>query len=273
MKKNLWSAAKTIIGLAGLLFYIYPIILILISCVKSKKEMALNPFGFPKVINFENITKAFGRMNYWQTLLNTVIITVAVVGLTLLISSMAAYAISRKGKKYSWLYYLFLSGLLVPFQMIMIPLYKLVMNLHMINSIPGIIAVYLATQCPMAIFLLTGFVKLVPCEVEEAAYIDGAGIFRTFFTIVLPMMRNSLVTVALLTAFRVWNDFLMPMLFLQERTKLTLTVMLSNFQGQYFNDWSMMFAGVALIALPMIVVYLVAQKYIINGITAGSVKG
>lgn len=133
--------------------------------------------------------------------------------------------------------------------------------------------VYLASLAPFSVFLLTGFVKSVPLELEAAAYIDGAGLYRTFFTIVFPLLRGSLATVAVLNTFTIWNDFLMPMLFLQSKNKLTLTVTLANFQGMYFNDWSMIFAGVCLIVFPMLVIYLCAQKFVINGITAGAVKG
>lgn len=132
---------------------------------------------------------------------------------------------------------------------------------------------YLATLAPFSVFLLTGFAQSVPRELEEAAYIDGAGLYHTFFSIVFPLMKGSLATVAVLNTFTIWNDFLMPMLFLQCKNKLTLTVTLANFQGMYFNDWSMIFAGVCMIVLPMLIIYLCAQKFIINGITAGAVKG
>ena len=196
-----------------------------------------------------------------------------VVGVLLVTASMAAYAIGRKGKKYNWIYFLFLSGMLVPFQMTMIPLYQFLMGLRLINKLSGVMCVYLASLAPFSVFLLTGFVKSVPLELEAAAYIDGAGLYRTFFTIVFPLLRGSLATVAVLNTFTIWNDFLMPMLFLQSKNKLTLTVTLANFQGMYFNDWSMIFAGVCLIVFPMLVIYLCAQKFVINGITAGAVKG
>lgn len=177
------------------------------------------------------------------------------------------------GKKYTWLYFFFLAGLMMPFQMRMIPLYKMIVNLKLINKLIGIILVYCGSRAPMSVFFLTGFVKTVPRELEEAAQCDGAGLYRTFFTIVFPLLRGALVTVGILCTFAIWNDYLMPMLFLQSRNKLTITVMLSNFQGMYASDWSMIFAGVCLIAAPMLVIYLIAQKAIIGGITSGAVKG
>lgn len=264
---------KLFLAAAFLIIYLYPVILIFFSAVKSKPEMAANPSGFPSAITFEYFKKAFEKMSYLQSMFNSASIAVVVVFVLLITASMAAYAICRKGRKYNWIYFLFLAGMLVPFQMTMIPLYKIMLNLQLINKLSGVMSVYLATLAPFSIFLLTGFIKSIPRELEEAAYIDGAGMYRTFFSIVFPLLKGSLSTVAVLNTFSIWNDFLMPMLFLQSKNKLTLTVTLSNFQGMYFNDWSMIFAGVCLIVLPMLIIYLCAQKFIINGITAGAVKG
>lgn len=269
---------KKLIGEIGillvvLLVHLYPIILIFISSIKTKAEMAANPFGFPREITWEYFMKAADKMQYGRSILNSALIVIVVVGILLLTSSMAAYAISRRGGHYNIFYFIFLAGMLVPFQMIMIPLYKYLMNFHMINKLSGVMCVYLATLAPFSVFLLTGFIRSVPRELEESAYLDGAGRYRTFFSIVFPLLRPSLATVAILNAFTIWNDYLMPMLYLQSKDKLTLTVTLANFQGMYFNDWSMIFAGVCLIVLPILILYLFAQKYIIGGMTAGAVKG
>lgn len=263
----------SLICICGLVIYLYPIFIILVSALKSKSELAKNPSGFPKEITFEYFIKAFDKMNYLKTTGNTIVIVLTVLVFTLLTSSMAAYAICRKGKKYTWLYFIFLAGLMMPFQMRMIPLYKMIVNLKLINKLMGVALVYCGSRAPMAVFFLTGFIKTVPKELEEAAQCDGAGLYRTFFTIVFPLLKGALATVGILCTFAIWNDYLMPMLFLQSREKLTITVMLSNFQGMYSSDWSMIFAGVCLIALPMLIIYLIAQKAIIGGITSGAVKG
>lgn len=275
-EKPLLNFRKIVSGILAALFllvYIYPIILVFCSSLKTKKEMALNPSGLPKNLTFEYFEKAFESMNYLQTIGNTVIIVVLAVALILFFSSMAAYVIARKGKSYNWIYFLFLAGMMVPFQMRMTPLYKMILKMGLMNKLIGVVFVYLGSLAPMTVFILTGFIKSVPRELEEAAYLDGAGIYRTYFTIVLPLLKSALVTVAITNALSIWNDFLMPMMFLQDRDKLTLTVMLSNFRGMYFNDWSMIFAGVCLIVLPMLIIYLFAQRYIVDGITGGAVKG
>lgn len=268
-----FEKGKGMISAVFLLIYLYPILLVFLSSVKTKHEMAVNPSGLPNQITFEYFQKAFKSMNYLKTIGNTAFIAAVAVFFLLVFASMAAYAIARRGRKYTWIYFLFLAGMMVPFQMRMTPLYKLVLNMGLMNQLTGVICVYMGSLAPMAVFILTGFVKTIPKELEEAAYIDGAGIYRTYFRIVMPLLKSALVTVAITNAFSIWNDFLMPMMFLQDRDKSTLTVMLANFQGMYFNDWSMIFSGVCLIVMPMLIIYLFAQRFIVDGLTGGAVKG
>jgi raffinose/stachyose/melibiose transport system permease protein len=269
-----WKIAGQIILWCLSLVYIYPILLVLISSVKSKTELISNPFGLPKQITFESFKTAFRTMNYLRSLSNTAIIdTIAVSGVVIM-AAMAAYAIARKNNRfYNGLYMLFLAGMIVPFQMAMIPLYKVLQSLQLINTYQGVILVYLGSLAPFTVFILSGFVKGIPRELEEAALIDGCGPYKTFFRIVLPLLKPAITTVIVLNLFTVWNDFLMPMLYLSENKKQTITVKLSSFQGMYSNDWSLIFTGVCMIVLPMLIIYLFAQRFIISGITAGAVKG
>ena len=256
------------------LLHIYPILLVLISAVKTKHELAVNPFGFPKEFTLTYFITAFNTMHYFRSILNTSFIGIAAVSISVIMSAMAAYAIVRRNNKfYNAMYIVFLAGMIIPFQMTMIPLYKIMLTFKLISTYHGIIFIYLASLAPFSVFLLSGFVKSVPRELEEAALIDGCGIYKTFFSIVFPLLKPAITTVSVLNLFAIWNDFLMPMLFIQESKKMTITVQLASFQGRYFNDWSLIFAGVCMIVLPMLVVYLFAQRFIIDGITAGAVKG
>lgn len=256
------------------LLYIYPIILVLLSSVKSRSELTVNPYGWPREWTFESFARAFDTMHYFRSVGNTALIAIISVGLAVIFTSMAAYAIARRNNRfYKSMYILFLAGLIVPFQMAMIPLYKVLQTLHVINTHQGVILVYLGGLAPFSVFLLTGFIKTVPRELDEAALVDGAGMYRTFFQIVFPLLKPSLTTVTILNLFNVWNDFLMPMLYLPDSRKATITVQLSKFQGMYSNDWSLIFAGVCMIVLPMLIIYMFAQRFIIDGITAGAVKG
>lgn len=256
------------------LIEIYPILLVVLSAVKSKPELAANPFGFPKDVTFQFFSTAYETMHYFRSVSNTVLIAAVSVSVSVVMTSMAAYAIvRRKTRFHSFLYMLFLAGMIIPFQMTMIPLYKMMVDLGFYNSYHGIIMIYLALTAPFSVFLLVGFVKSVPRELEEAALIDGCGVFQTFFRIVLPLLKPALTTLCVLNLFSIWNDFLMPVLFLSDDRKMTITVQISKFQGMYSNDWSLLFAGICMIVLPMVVIYLLAQRFIINGITAGAIKG
>lgn len=273
INKKITRGISTLTWMLFLVVHLYPIILIFFSSLKSKSELVKNPAGFPRDITFEYFQKAIDKMEFLNSFVNTAIIAIVVVAVLIVLNSMTAYAICRRGKAYNIIYFFFLAGMMIPFQMRMIPLYKFMNDWGLLNKLAGVIFVYLGSLAPMGIFLLTGFVKTVPKELEEAARIDGAGMYRTFFTIVFPLLKGPLSTIAIFNTFTIWNDFLMPMLFLQKRDKLTLTVTLANFQGMYFSDWSMIFAGVCLIVTPMLVIFLIAQKYVISGITAGAVKG
>jgi raffinose/stachyose/melibiose transport system permease protein len=272
--KRLSTILLSVVFWAIALIHIYPILIILISSVKTKHEIAVNPFGIPREITYSYFAQAFVQMHYLRSLLNTALIAVVSVALLLIFASMAAYAIARRNTRfYNSVYMVFLAGLIVPFQMIMIPLYRMMLNFKLLNTYQGMAIYYLATLAPFSIFLLVGFVRTVPKELEEAALIDGCGIYQNFFRIVFPLLKPSLTTVGVLNLFNIWNDFLAPMLYLQKSQMMTLTVQLSSFRGMYFNDWSLIFTGVCLIVFPMLIIYIAAQNLIINGITAGAVKG
>ncbi|MFC5648591.1 carbohydrate ABC transporter permease [Paenibacillus solisilvae] len=257
-----------------ILLYVYPILLVLLTAVKTKSDLALHPFGWPEKWTFDSFTKAFETMNYVRSLINTIGIAAISVAGVVLMAAMAAYVISRRDNRfYRVIYIVFLAGMIVPFQMAMIPLYKVLQTFNLINTYPGVIFIYLGMLAPFSVFILSGFVKGVPKELEEAALVDGSGTYKTFFRIVLPLLKPAVTTVTVLNLFNVWNDFLMPMLYLSDNRKTTITVQLSSFQGMYNNDWSLIFAGVCMIVVPMLVIYLFAQRFIISGITAGAVKG
>lgn len=256
------------------LIHMYPIFIVLISSIKTKQELAANPFGLPRQVTFKYFIQAFGTMHYARSLTNTLVIAVFSVSLLLIISSMAAFAIARRNNRaYNTIYMFFIAGIIVPFQMTMIPLYKVLLSTKLINTYQGMIAFYLAFLAPFSVFLLCGFVKSVPRELDEAALIDGCGLFKSFFKIIFPLLKPALSTVAVLNTFTIWNDFLAPMLYMQKSSSMTLTVQLASFRGMYFNDWSLIFTGVCMIVAPMLIIYVFAQRFIIDGITAGAVKG
>ena len=162
---------------------------------------------------------------------------------------------------------------MIPFQLSMIPLYRMLKMLHLINTHFGVILIYIALTIPFSIFLYVGFLKGIPKELEESALIDGCGPFRTFAKIVFPLMKPVTASIVITNSLTVWNDFLVPLLYLQARENRTIPVAIFNFTGQYNNNWAMIFAAIVLSALPLVVAFLFLQKHFIKGIVGGAVKG
>lgn len=221
----------------------------------------------------KNYAESWKQTKFPVVFMNTLIITVLSVLGIILISSMAAYAMVRTKTAFSWFFFLlFVFAMVVPFQAIMFPLVRTAKALGLLGSIHGIILIYMAVGCPLAIFMYHGFIKGVPLELEESAALDGAGKFRIFFTIVLPLLTPITSTIAILDVLWIWNDFLLPLIILMKKV---VTVQLAQYytRGAYSRDFGMELASLMLATFPVILFYLFMQKYVIKGITAGAVKG
>lgn len=256
------------------LIELYPIFLMLITAVKTPNEIAMSPYGLPKEFAWENFVLAWNKAKYGLALRNSVFISGMSILLIVFLGSMAAYPLSRKPSKLNnCIYVLFVSLIMVPFQMAMIPLYKLIKAMEWVNTFRAVICINIAMAMPFVVFLYTGFMKSVPKELEESARIDGCNQFVVFWRIVFPLLKPATATVIILNILNIWNDFLMPMLFLQKANFRTIPVSLFAFQGQYNNDYSLLFAAIVLAMSPMLLIYLALQKDFIKGIASGSVKG
>ncbi len=250
--------------------YIYPALFVLISALKSDAEIMLAPLALPKRLFLDNFVKAWKVMEFPRVVSTTFLITAAGVGGIVATSSMAAWMLARTLSRVSWLLYsVFAFALVIPFQIIMVPLAVLASDLNLTNPV-GIIAVYWGLGAPMAVFMYHGFVKSVPRELEESAAIDGAGTWYIFRRIVFPLLKPITATIAILDALWIWNDFLLPLLVIKQGT-LQLAQM--QFYGQFLKEYGPLTASLVLSAAPIIVFYLSLQKYIIKGIAAGAVKG
>lgn len=260
--------------IAAAAIVLMPLYFIITATLKTKEEAAASPFAFPTEFTLEHYVNVWQIMRFPTTLGNTALVTVCSVCLLILFGSMAAYPLGRRKEKvYDLIYLLFIAGIMVPFQLAMVPLYRLVQGLDLVNTYHGAILIYTALNTPFTVFLYTGFIKQSPRELEEAAMIDGCSIFRAFWLTVFPILKPVTATVTVLTALNVWNDFLIPLLFLQEPSKRTLTIELYTFVGQYITDWTMLFPGLVLSVTPLIILYVFLQKFIIKGMAAGSIKG
>lgn len=259
--------------------FIYPIILVLINSFKKKLYITDSPFAFPNAESFygiENYAEGLSGSGFWTAALNSVIVTVFSVILILLLTSMAAWYLTRVNTWWSRLiYYAFVFSMLVPFQMVMLPLVGVASKLHL-DNVFGVIFIYIGYGAGLSTFLYSGFVKTIPTEIEEAAAIDGCSSIQLFFRIVTPIMKPTTMTVAVLNIMWIWNDYLLPSLVLGTNvtdTTLPVAIQVLN-AGRYGDvDIGVLMAMIVLAIIPIILFYLVGQKYIVRGVTAGAVKG
>ncbi|MBW3082551.1 carbohydrate ABC transporter permease [Bifidobacterium phasiani] len=268
-----WTAVFALVSLA----WIFPIILVVINSFKSKAYISSETFSLPTgdmFVGLENYARGIDRTDLIASFGWTVVVTVGSVALILLCTSMCAWWIVRVNNTFAkTIYLLFLFNMIVPFQMVMFPLSKIADTLGL-NTPWGLWVVYLGFGAGLAVFIFTGVVKSLPAEIEEAAMIDGASVPRTFFTIVVPMMKPSIVSVAILQTMWIWNDFLLPYLTLDMRKYKTMSIAIQYLKGGYGSvDMGAMMGCLVLAIIPIVVFYLFCQKYIIAGVTAGAVKG
>lgn len=258
---------------AAIVFFI-PFYFILSMTFKTPEEMTGFPLSLPSSLHFGNYAETWELMRFTQVLGNTLLITALTVFVLIVFGSLASYPLARKtGSVYYLVYIYFIAGIMVPFQLAMVPLYKFVNTLHLVNTYHGAVLIYTAINLPFAVFLFTGFLKSTPKELEEAAWIDGCSKIRAYWVAVFPIIKPATATVAVLTSLSTWNDFIIPMLFLQGEERRTITIQLYMFVGEHVTNWSLLFPGMVLSVVPLLIAYLFLQKYIIKGIAAGSVKG
>lgn len=256
------------------LIFLFPFYIAILYAFKSPEEIAENPISFPTKLNLQNFVQAVHLPNYVSGFFNSVITAVIVVGIVVLVTSMASYMIVRKNNKlYNLLYYLFLFSILLPFQVIMYPMYSQLQFFHMINKLPTLIIVQTGILIGFYSFLYAGFIKTVPLELEEAARIDGCSKYGTFFRIVFPLLKPVTMTIVVLVFLASWNDFIVPMVFMQQQGVRTMPLIQFYLFGQYAQYVNVAFAAVILSMIPVLGLYFGLQKYIVNGITAGAIKG
>ena len=261
--------------LAGAVVTLFPVYMGVLNSLKTEGDMMNNILAIPRHLEFGNYSDAFEKTNFLRSLGNTAV--VAATGLVgiILFSSMAGYKLSRTpGRLSTFLFNLFVLSMLIPFHSIMISLNRIAMKLAVQGSTVGLGLIYTGLGVSMAIFLYHGFVKSIPRDLDEAAVIDGCGELRLFTTIIFPLLLPITTTVAILNLLWMWNDFLLPLLMLTDADQYTLLLSTNMLFGQYGNnDWSAILSSLVLTLLPVVILYLLLQKYILNGIAEGAVKG
>jgi raffinose/stachyose/melibiose transport system permease protein len=242
---------------------------------KTKKELYLDhPLALPHDWFFDNYINAFERLNVGTTFLNTFLYTALSVALLALLSGAAAWAIARnRGRFFRFSYIYFLLGILIPSSALFLPIYIVGFSLHLTNTFYGIILMYVATGLSFSVFLMTGFMTQIPVELEEAAQMDGCSIYRTYFSIVLPLLKPAMATLIILQAFAIWNDYLLASLFVSASSLKTLNVLFAQLFSTTSSNYSTAMAGVLISVIPISILFLSLQKYFIKGLSAGAVKG
>ncbi len=259
------------------IYTLAPLCFLFINSFKSNTEIVNTPIALPLHWTFKYILSALNQIHFFKALGITVIVTFISLALLVICSSLAAWGMVRAKNKFAMLLYLvFAAAMLVPFQAVMYPLINLFETIGLKN-IPGLIIMYGGFGMGMSIFLYHGFIKTVPQSLEEAALIDGASLFQIFFQIVFPLLKSTTVTVIILNGMWIWNDYLLPFLVIgnSNGTKtLTLELYFAKLtSGQYGNPWELVFPAVFVTILPVIIIYILLQKYIVKGVANGAVKG
>ncbi|MBI1777308.1 MAG: carbohydrate ABC transporter permease [Proteobacteria bacterium] len=252
---------------------LYPVLIMVFSAFKSNAEIYAAPFAPPTGLNLDNLARVLGETHFQQYLVNSVLTTGASIALILVLGTMAAYGLARyEFRGNGAIFMFFLAGLMVPLKLAIIPLFIELKAMGLIDTRLGLVAIYTAMGLPSAVFILTGFLKALPGELEQSARIDGAGEARIMLQIMLPLARPAMVIAAIHNAVPIWNDFFFPLVFVQSDRLKTLPQGLTVFMGEYNTDWGVLFAGLMLAALPITLLYILLSRQFIAGLTSGALK-
>lgn len=265
------QAVMTIVAAA----FMVPVFIIFNYSFKTKKELYLgNPFALPELLTLDNYEAAYKKLDLATTFFNTLLYTVVSVIILALICGMTAWAIARCKKKFfKFSYIYFIVGYLIPYQALFLPIYIVGNKLGFTNTRHGIIFMYIATGLSFGIFLMNSFMSTVPVELEEAAKLDGCSVLQTYFFVVLPLLKPAMATLVIMQSFQIWNDYLLASLYVSKKSLKTLTVSIQSLFSAQASDYNTAMAAVVISVLPVAILFLSLQKYIIKGMTSGSVKG
>ena len=269
MRISTWAIQIGAIAVAAIV--VIPFLMILINSFKGVREAALFNLSLPSEWMFSNYTEVLTRSRIGRGFMNSLIICFSVVIVDNLFGAMAAFLIQRRGSWLKHFYTMFILGLILPVSII--PTIKLMMDLQIHNTYPGIILYYTATVLPFTVFLLTGFMKSIPREMDEAALVEGSSFAGLFARIILPLISPALITVTIVVTVNVWNDFFGPFYLISDTKKWTIILQIFSFMSQYETNWGLVFAFMVVVVSPVLIVYLLLQRYILAGLTAGAVKG
>lgn len=272
-----WS--REIILILVALVFLSPIYIIFVNSFKTRRELYENALAFPEAFSFQFYTEAMEKMNFFSAFLNSMFVTVVSVLFIVILSSMTAWMLVRSGNRISTIIFMTLiATMLIPFQTLMMPLMQLVtgitanLGIPLYNTLSGLVFMNIGFHAALSVFLYHGFIKSIPISLEEAATIDGASKFGVFWRIIFPILTPITATVMILNVILIWNDFLLPSLTLVDKELRTIPLSVFYFFGEFTIEWNLAMAGLTLTIIPVVIFYILAQKYIIKGIGEGAVK-
>jgi raffinose/stachyose/melibiose transport system permease protein len=252
------------------LLFLFPVYVLVTLSFKSTPEISGGGLGLPSGLETSNYSQAWNVAHLGAALLNSTIITGLGLVVLVAVGSTASYYLARKQSRLSYgLYILFLLGIILPFQLALVPLYRMVKDAGLLGSYTSMVIFYTGLQMPFTIFLYTGFLRALPREYGEAALVDGATHWQSFRRVTFPLLRPITGTVIILNAVFIWNDFLTPLIYLGGSPNETIPVVVYQFVGQYVSNWGYIFAAVVLATLPMLLLFLLLQRFVIKGFTSG----
>lgn len=263
----------TIFMLVCSLTILIPMYLTVVTALKDPTQSSDSIWSLPSDWRWDNFSSAIEQTNFWHALGNSLLLTVSVVVLTVLTNSMVGYAIARnmkrRGFKIAYLY--IISAMFIPFSILMLPLVKQ-MSMLGLDNLYGLIPLYVVYNLPFNTLVYCGYMGSIPRDIDEAAFVDGANIWQTFWRVIFPLLMPANATVAILTGLATWNDFLLPVVMITDKDQYTIPLTQYMFQGQFSTDYNLAFASYMMAMVPMLIVYLFAQKWIMKGVSAGAVK-
>ena len=272
MWKNMRTPAAHLAAFLASLIMIIPVYLITVNALKSTPEASSMSIALPSEIRLDNFLTVIEKGKLVTSFLNSVLYSSAATIIATLFSAMAAFVMSRKRTRLNrFLYFFLIMGIALPINFF--TLTTMMQVTHLINTKLGIILLYAALQVPFSVFIIYGFIETIPRELDEAATIDGCGPLQLFFMVIFPLLKPVLVTAGILNFLNIWNDFMMPLYYLNSSSNWPMTLAVYNFFGQYQSSWNLVSADILLTIVPVIVIYLLGQRFILAGLTSGSVKG
>lgn len=256
------------------LVVIAPLVLMVITALKENLEFMKKPLSLPSKLNFDGFVSVFTEYNFAMYLGNSIFVTLISLAVSLTVSVTLSYALSRyKGKWINRLYFYFLAGMIIPIRLGVLFLNDMLNALGMLNSLWGLVCIYTAMSIPFSMYIMTGYVKMIPQEIDEAAIIDGCGTGRIITKIILPLIRPAIATVAIYNFMPIWNDVYFPLVFIFDESKKTFMLHVTMFFGQYSKDYNLIFSALTFAAAVSLIFYAFGSRQLVKGLTAGALKG